>query len=263
MVEINENYIKWNNKEFKMFTNILSLLSESMDNLLIKEGKIRQYSNEKRYILNIDINNLVSDKTLLIFGIKDKSKLLDTLQKQEADAKLIFSKNKYDIVADVTTISITPLRESLFKYLYLEKDEYDNLFNNYNTIVNDYEIDTKIVDRLSTFSNTLSSRLLRIEFEEDIINFKITASDNTSPTVISLLTMKNESKFKTNYSTILTKSLLVAPPPFKLSILSSGDDKRVALKISGELEYDEVKIPLTIMSFGDLIEEDGSELLAI
>jgi hypothetical protein len=94
MVEINENYIKWNNKEFKMFTNILSLLSESMDNLLIKEGKIRQYSNEKRYILNIDINNLVSDKTLLIFGIKDKSKLLDTLQKQEADAKLIFSKNK-------------------------------------------------------------------------------------------------------------------------------------------------------------------------
>ncbi len=263
MAEFNENYISWNNKEFEMFTNVLSLLSDSTDNLLIKEGKIRQYSNEKRYILNMDISNLVSNKTLLLFGIKDKARLLDTLRKQGVDAKLIFSKNKYDIIADVTTISITPLQESLFKHLYLTEDEHNKIINNYDILVEDYEINEKIINRLSTFSSTLSSRMLRIEFGDDTISFKITASDNTSPTVINLLNMKNESEFKTHYCTILTKSILVSPPPFKMSILTSKDKKHLALKISGELKTDDVVDPLNIISFGDLTEEDGSEILII
>lgn len=173
MAEFNENYISWNNKEFEMFTNVLSLLSDSTDNLLIKEGKIRQYSNEKRYILNMDISNLVSNKTLLLFGIKDKARLLDTLRKQGVDAKLIFSKNKYDIIADVTTISITPLQESLFKHLYLTEDEHNKIINNYDILVEDYEINEKIINRLSTFSSTLSSRMLRIEFGDDTISCPI------------------------------------------------------------------------------------------
>ena len=260
MVEFNEKYIQWDNKEFEMFTNILSLLSESTDNLLVKEGIIRQYSNEKRYILNMDITNLVSDKTILLFGIKDKAKLLETLRKQDAAVKFVFSKNKYDIIADVTTISITPLQESLFKHFYLSKDEYENLIGNYDIINEEYVLDDKIINRLSTFSNTLSSRLLRIEFGDEIV-FKITASDNNSPTVIKLFSLKNNSEFKNHYSMILTKSILVSPPPLKLSILASRDKKKLIAKINGELKNNDKVIPLDIVSFGDLIEEDGSEIL--
>jgi hypothetical protein len=242
-----------------MFTEVLSLLADSMDNLLIKEGNVRQYSNEKRYILNIDISSLISDKSILLFGIRDKARLLDTLRKQEAEVKFIFSKNKYEIVADVTTISITPLQESLFRHFYLDKDEYDKLLDDYQ-IIGEYDLENKIANRLSTFSTALASRLLRIEFGEDIV-FKITASDNNSPTVIKLFSIKNDSEIRNYYSMILTKSIIVSQPKIKMSILVSPGKKKLAIRINGELRNNDIVIPLEIISFGDLIEEDGSEIL--
>ena len=46
-----------------------------------------------------------------------------------------------------------------------------------------------------------------------------------------------------------------------MSILVSPGKKKLAIRINGELRNNDIVIPLEIISFGDLIEEDGSEIL--
>ena len=122
-----ENTIVVGSDDFKKFMRCVNLVKESCNDLDIKEGKIRQRSNDRASLFEIDLSGVINDLSFPLTNLKQKSKLIEyftddvTITLNGDERKIIFS-DKY------SSISFDNPDDSFVDNPFISAEEFATMF---------------------------------------------------------------------------------------------------------------------------------------
>jgi len=165
-------------ESFDIFVRTVSMLTDICNDIDIREGIVRQRTNDKFSVFEIDLTPILTDIDLPISDLKKK---LDLLK--------IFNGEEVEIISDETSYSISDqytllkFEKSDLDYLdnkYMQENERDAVFirEEENTILST-EISKTISDRMKIITQGFNVNMVHIDFtgEEASITAKTQAKD--------------------------------------------------------------------------------------
>lgn len=247
-----QNQIKLDNEKFTLFMQVISLISKSCNDLTIKNGSIRQSTNTRSAIFNIDLSAEdslgLSDVSFSISGIQQKEKLLSILCKQASDLDISIDESDITFADEFTTIKTIQPLEKFLTNPYISEEELDAKLNldPLGQFLN-CELDDHIIERLNVMSDALSASILRIDLLGDKAIFTMRSSDNIATTNVELITIEAEDLLPENkYCSYPIEPFQMHSNHFDLQFWFNKDHTKSLLKLSTEIGSEERKVPIII-----------------
>lgn len=165
--------------DFSNFLRCLALLQDDCNDVDIREGILRQRTNLKENIIEMDLTPLVSDCDIVISNLKQKLPLLKGLSGQEVK-----------ITSADNNISFSGER-SIFKFVNPRTDFLDNKFIPGQELANIFTLREEDVILEYAISKETSKLMKVIQRQFNIVSFQIYfEGDNAS--IVSTTTSKDQ-----------------------------------------------------------------------
>jgi len=244
------------NEDFSKFVSIMGLVSKMCTDLTIKDGIICQSSDRRSSILNIDINTIVGESTVLISGVASKVDLLEPFRKQGVDMQLDIANNFYSFKDDLSKLEFTKPIEEYLNNKYIAADELKTkLMIDGDGGIFEYQISKFLLERLTALQRGLSASTIRFEFSGNKVDVIVSASDNPSTTTVGkLITIENLYKDVNGICVFPIQPFLLGGDQVNVEGIFRGDGENILLKLNTDIN----EIPINIWCIAKLIEpEDG------
>ena len=157
----------------------------------IRDGIIRQFNNTKSMILCIDLRPILGNINLKMSGIKQKYEMLEPFKKQSVDVVAEFNDMTYAFMDNISRLSF---HQGITEYIqnpYISETSFNTKIPQGRKVF-EKVLDKKILDRLSSYSKSLKSEIIKVKFNKTKAHFELTASDGASPSIASLLSIEDE-----------------------------------------------------------------------
>ena len=149
--------------KFETFLRCLSLMKDICNDVDIRDGKIRQRSNDHSVIFEMDLTPLISDMNIPITKLKEKLELFKCFVGNDVD---ITDDDKYSLADQISLISFKRPLLTLIDNQFIAEDEFSNLFTlNEDDIILSYNIPTMVSDRMRTVTQGFNVNNVVVVFE--------------------------------------------------------------------------------------------------
>jgi len=161
MAEVNLDNVK-----FSDFLRVLSLLKDICNDFEIRGGILRQRSNDKANIFEMDLTSLVSNSDMLISNLKQKLDLLKCFVGQEV--KIDSSDQEVSFSDQFSVIKFVNPRLDFMDNKYIPSEEFERIFSlRDEDLLLDYEIQSTISERMKIIAQGFNIVSFQVLFEGD------------------------------------------------------------------------------------------------
>lgn len=162
-----------NRENFDCFLRVLSVLAKGpCSDVDIYEGKIRQRSNDRSIIFEIDMSRILGTETFHIPDLAKKIILLKTFQNQD-----VMLRNDVDdfIFSDAySEIKFLKIDRSAMDNHYISEAEFSNLFNlDEEALLLTYDIPFSISNKIQIVTQVFNAISLKAEFKDFSFSLKV------------------------------------------------------------------------------------------
>jgi len=245
---------------FSKFFSIMNLISKICTDMTIKEGVVRQYSDRRHAIFNIDLSDILGDITLYLSGVASKVDLLDPFKKQGVSVKLEETEpgsttGFYIFKDDYSKIEFQKPLERYLNNKYMSQDELTNRLSiDEDGHIFEYQISKFLLERLTALQKGLGASIVKLSFRDGKAHFIVTAGDKTSTitTVGRLLTIDNLERDIVGDCVFPIQPFLLGGDNVTIKGFFRGNGDTVLLKLNSTVE----DVPVDMWCIAHLVGED-------
>lgn len=163
-----------NAEDYNDFLRCLINLKEVCNDIDIKEGFIRQRSNDKTSIFQIDMTEILRDASFTISDIKKKLDLLKMFAGQEVQLEINDEDSGYFVFSDqYSTLKFMSPAYQFVDNKYMSNDELDAIFNiNEEDLILEYELPRTITERIRIITASFNVNSIQVEFDGENATIK-------------------------------------------------------------------------------------------
>lgn len=165
--------------QFSEFMRILNILKETTTDVDIRRGFIRQRTNSRECIFEIDGRELIP-VDISISKITQKIDLFNIFQNQDITLDVDEKSGFYSLKDSFSKIKIKSVKKDYLENKYVSDDELSNIFTlEDKELIADINIPKIVTDRIIKIYKTFKLEYIKINFEENIckIHSKTTSKD--------------------------------------------------------------------------------------
>lgn len=202
--------IELDEAQYSDFLRCLTNLKDICNDVDIRGGLIRQRSNDRTTIFEMNMEQLVRDANIPITNLKKKLDLLKSfagqavkIEVEEAEEE---SDSFYTLSDDFTSIKFRFPAVEFMDNKIMSQDELDSIYDvgEDNLILNN-ELSSLITERIRIITENFNTQALQIMFEGDMANIVAAtqAKDQTAKFKNDInINMNFDGRYKSNLSTI-------------------------------------------------------------
>ena len=165
-----------NRESFDCFLRVLSVLAKGpCSDVDVHEGKIRQRSNDRSIIFEIDMSKILGNETFHISDLAKKIILLKTFQNQDVaftnkDDEFIFR----DAYSEIKFLKID---RSAMDNHYIHDSEFSNMFTlDDDSLILNHDIPFSISNKIQIVTQVFNAISLKAEFKDFLFSLKVDSS---------------------------------------------------------------------------------------
>jgi hypothetical protein len=239
------NQVSLSSENFDELMRSLSLLKDVCSDVDIRNGILRQRSNDHAIIFEIDFSSLLPDMNIAISDLKQKLDLFKCFAGQEIDVKV--DTEDFSFSDQHSSITFKSPMLDMLDNKFIPEQEFSRLFSlSQEDIILNYDISKIITDRIRTISQGFNVNAIQVVFEGEtaFISARTQSKDQFAKFVSGIRTDR-----ELNYNS----NLVVTP----FVIDHDGDIKFIMYNVSDNLAIEEF-----VTSIGDCnIKVYGRSLL--
>ena len=163
------------------------------------DGIIRQRSNDKSCIFEIDMTNLLNKGNMTVIQLKQKLDLFKIFTGQ--DVEINITEADYTFSDQYSSISFLLPNMNYIDNKYMGEEELENIFSlNEEDLILETTISTEISERIKTIATSFNTTTLEIEFSGDTAEVVCAtqAADQKAKVVRDIVTNRNIEETSTN-----------------------------------------------------------------
>ena len=193
-------------EDYNDFLRCLTNLKEECNDIDIKEGFIRQRSNDKTSIFQLDMTPILTNMSMSISDVKKKLDLLKIFAGQEVTLEISDEGNSYFILSD--QFSSLKFMSPAYQFIdnkFMPEDELVAIFNlNEDELILEYKLPIMITERIRIITQGFNIKAIQVEFggEEAVIKVGTQAKDQFAKFVEGITTNVVLDKCSANLGTI-------------------------------------------------------------
>lgn len=162
-------------EQFSEFLRCISNLKEECNDIDIKNGIIRQRSNDKTSIFQVDMTSILTEEvSISISDIKKKLDLLKVFAGQVVNLEISTEGNGHFIFSD--TFSSLKFMAPAYQFIdnkFMTEDELIAIFNlNEDELILEYEIPSMITERIRVITTSFNIKAIQVEFSGETAMIK-------------------------------------------------------------------------------------------
>ena len=196
---MSEKSVNLDSDTFTSLIECLSIMQEDCNDIDIKEGMIRQRSNDRSVIYEIDLTSILDDISISITGLKTKLNLFKMFVDNEVTLKI--NDTKFYVSDTMSTLAFEKPSEEFLDNKFIKQDELDKMFDlNEEDKILDTNIPATISDRLRVIKGVFNIGTLQILFEGDKASLNATskAKDQHAKLIENIVLSKEFEKSTTS-----------------------------------------------------------------
>ena len=168
--------VSLNRENFDCFLRILSVLAKGPCNDVdIYEGKIRQRSNDRSIIFEIDMSTIFGKETFHISDLTKKIILLKTFQNQ--DVLLKNSDDEFIFSDSFSEIKFMKIDRNAMDNTYINDNEFGALFNlDDDHLILSHDVPFSISNKIQIVTQVFNVISLKADFENNFFSLKADSS---------------------------------------------------------------------------------------
>lgn len=238
--------------KFSIFMEILKAVSKSCDDLTIKDGKICQKSNNRKFIYQINVESILNNEDMSISNVVAKSKIFAPFHSQQVDMEVVIEEQGYSIQDEESQFKFgKPLASHMANPHMTEEEVIQLLKVDPNGKIAEFELNKHLIDRLTASTEALSATLLRLEFNSDSLKIKIKPLNLNSTSIMNLVTVDDLDVEINGYCVFPVEPFQLTVDKFKCELWYREDHQTVLMKLETFLDGEET-VPMTLWGLSDL-----------
>jgi hypothetical protein len=160
--------------EYNDFLRCITNLKEVCNDIDVRDGILRQRSNDKTSVFEIDMSSILPGVNMAISDIKRKLDLLKTFAGQEVTLNIVDGSPGHFIFSDSFS-SLKFISPSLDyidnKYMTLE--ELESIFNmSEDDLILEHDLTSMITERVRVITHNFSTDAIQVSFEGEVASIK-------------------------------------------------------------------------------------------
>ena len=163
-----------NAAEFNDFLRCLTNLKEVCNDVDIRDGHLRQRSNDKTSVFEIDMTPVLPGVSMAISDIKRKLDLLKTFAGQDVTLEIVDGEPGHFIFAD-TFSSLKFISPSL-QYIdnkFMSEEELERIFvMNEDDLILEHDLTSMITERIRVITQSFNTDAIQVNFEGEEASIK-------------------------------------------------------------------------------------------
>jgi len=226
-----------NIEKYNDFLRCVTNLKEICNDIDIRNGIVRQRSNDKTSVFEMDLTSIIEQSTFAISDLKKKLELLKTFSGQEVTISIEEGENGHFVFSDqYTSLKFLLPAAQFIDNKYMNESEVSSIFSlSDDDLILDHNITKMITDRIRIVTQTFNTAAIQVNFtgENASITAATQAKDQFAKFVENITTNVILDNCSANLSTI----------PFGLD-----HDENVTFKM-----YKVVEQPITLNKFTTML----------
>lgn len=151
---------------FDEFIRCLSVLKDSCNDVDIKNGVVRQRSNDRAVIFELDLNSIISDLSMPISNLRQKFDLFKMFSGH--DVSIEVDEKSYKVFDTFSKVSFLNPKEEYMDNKYIPEEELSNIFELFEEdMLMQVEIASTISERLSIISKSFNVNSVKVSFDSE------------------------------------------------------------------------------------------------
>ena len=177
-VDNNENVgtssFTMNEEEYNDFLRCVINLKEVCNDIDIRGGFIRQRTNDKTSIFQIDLTEIVDDATFTLSDVKQKLDLLKIFAGQDVTVDIVEGPGGHFTFSDqFSSLKIMNPTYSFVDNKFMTEDELEAIFTiNDDELILEYDLPRKIVERIRVITSNFNLNSIQVEFDGEAASIK-------------------------------------------------------------------------------------------
>jgi len=195
--------IELDSEKYGNFLRCITNFREICNDIDIREGIIRQRSNDKTTVLEMDLTPLIMEVNMPISDIKRKLDLLKTFAGQ--DVTLTIGEDYFQFADAFSSLKFKNPTLEFMDNKFISQDELSSVFiMNEDELILDTDISNMITDRIRIITQTFNTAGVQVVFEGETASIRAAtqAKDQFAKFVSGLTTNAILESCSTNLSTI-------------------------------------------------------------
>jgi len=220
--------------EFKVLLNVFNIVGNSCSDLMIKNGKICQSSDDTRSLFKCDLTPIIGDTNLNIVRIADVARILEIFNKQGSEVYINNTGTActfYDEKSEYKTVQ--PIDQYVSnKYKTQEEFELTTHADNRIILVTGEPFDKNVCDRFAHISKQMSTTNTIIRFDRSKVKFLLSPSDEKNATIFDVISIGGLNDDLTGSGKLSLDFIFNCNPPLSISLayVPGEGNKTVTLK---------------------------------
>ena len=164
--------INLNEEEYNDFLRCLTNLKEICNDVDIRDGVIRQRSNDLTSVFEMNLSPIINDASIPITNLKKKLDLLKTFVGQEVTIEIVEgeteSESHFIVSDDQSSIKfLFPALEFMDNKM-MTQEELDNIFNlDEEDLILANDLSSVITERIRVITDNFNTQAIQVKFEND------------------------------------------------------------------------------------------------
>ena len=202
-----ERVVKLEASEYTDFLSFITNLKDICTDIDIRDGLVRQRSDDKTSVFEIDLSSILPDVSMALTDIKKKLELLKIFQGQDEVTITINEdeQSHYLFSDNVSSIKVLSPTLDFIDNKFMTTEELESIFTmNEEDLVLDYTIQTMITERVRVITQTFNTLAIQVNFdgEQASISAATQAKDQFANFVRDIITNVSLEKCSANLSTV-------------------------------------------------------------
>lgn len=169
-----------NAEEFNDFLRCITNLKEECNDIDIHDGVIRQRSNDKTSIFQVDLTPIIPDVTMSISDIKKKLDLFKIFAGQEVTLDIDTEGGSFTLSDSFSSLKFMMTTYQFIDNKFMTQEELEAVFNlNEDELILEHEMQSMITDRIRIITQSFNIKAIQVVFdgEEAMITAGTQAKD--------------------------------------------------------------------------------------
>jgi len=242
------NVIVINEEKFKSFVECISMLKEYCNDVDIVNGKIRQRSNDRTVIFDINLSDIFDNVDISISSLKQKFEIFKLFNQ---DVSFDIDENKYSISDQYLIIDfMKPVKEYLDNK-FINDESLTSMFTlDDNNVLFEHEIPSSIVSKIKIISNNFNTNIIKCNFNGETCSFILsTKSKDQKAKVLDGVILNREIEEK--YCNIVITPFLIESSDMKVILYDDKERNQLITKFETKIN----NISVIIYSRSNFIDE--------
>lgn len=195
-----------NAEHYNDFLRCLTNLKEECNDIDINNGIIRERSNDKTSIFQINMNPILTDVTMSISDVKKKLDLLKIFAGEEVNLEINNEGSGYFILSDqYSSLKFISPAYQFIDNKFMTEEELTAIFNlDEDNLILEHSLESVITERIRIITQSFNIKAIQVEFEGEqaIIKAGTQAKDQFAKFVEGITTNVVLDKCSANLGTI-------------------------------------------------------------